>query len=47
MIALVAIAALLLGFLAGLLAFRMKQRWCEHCGATLRCPGCDRVEAPR
>ncbi len=27
-------AALLLGFLAGLLAFRIKSRWCPECGAT-------------
>lgn len=33
-----AIAALVLGFLSGLLAFRVKQRWCAHCGATLACP---------
>jgi hypothetical protein len=46
MIALVAIAVLLLGFLAGL-TFRMKQRWCEHCGATLRCPQCRPMEARR
>ena len=47
MIALVAIAALLLGFVAGLLTFRMKQRWCERCGATLRCLTCRPVEARR
>ena len=28
------IAALLLGFLAGLLSFKIKDRWCPHCGAT-------------
>jgi hypothetical protein len=28
------VAALLLGFLAGLLAFRIKSRWCPNCGAT-------------
>ena len=26
------IAALLIGFLAGLLSFRVKSRWCPHCG---------------
>lgn len=25
-------------FLAGLLVFRIKQRWCPVCGATLTCP---------
>lgn len=28
------ISALLLGFLAGLLSFKVKDRWCPHCGAT-------------
>jgi hypothetical protein len=27
-------AALLLGFLAGLFAFKTKSRWCPGCGAT-------------
>jgi hypothetical protein len=27
-------AALVLGFLTGLLAFRVKSRWCPECGAT-------------
>lgn len=31
--------AMLVGFLAGLFSFRVKNRWCAHCGATLRCPG--------
>jgi hypothetical protein len=26
-------AALLVGFLAGLLSFKVKQRWCPHCGS--------------
>lgn len=30
--------ALVVGFLAGLLTFRVKQRWCPTCGATLACP---------
>jgi hypothetical protein len=30
----VVISALLVGFLAGLLAFKVKGRWCPHCGAT-------------
>ena len=28
------VAALLVGFLAGLLSFKVKDRWCPHCGAT-------------
>lgn len=34
------LAALFLGFLAGLLTFRVKQRWCPACGRVLRCPTC-------
>jgi hypothetical protein len=30
----------LLGFVAGLLSFKIKNRWCPHCGLTLRCPDC-------
>jgi hypothetical protein len=30
----------LLGYLAGLLSFRVKSRWCRECGATTRCPRC-------
>jgi hypothetical protein len=28
------VAAWMLGFVAGLLAFRVKTRWCPECGAT-------------
>ncbi|MCW2637703.1 MAG: hypothetical protein JWP76_9 [Dactylosporangium sp.] len=28
------VAALVLGFLTGMLAFRVKSRWCPECGAT-------------
>ncbi len=28
------VAALIIGFAAGLLAFRVKSRWCPVCGAT-------------
>jgi hypothetical protein len=28
------LAALVLGFLAGLLSFKTKSRWCPECGAT-------------
>ncbi|BFU43555.1 hypothetical protein KRMM14A1004_17920 [Krasilnikovia sp. MM14-A1004] len=32
------VAALAVGFVVGLLAFKVKQQWCPACGATLRCP---------
>lgn len=28
------VAALVVGFLAGLLTFKVKARWCPECGAT-------------
>jgi len=28
------------GYLAGILSFRVKSRWCRDCGATTRCPEC-------
>jgi hypothetical protein len=31
------LAALIIGFLAGLLTFRKAQRWCPVCGMTLTC----------
>jgi hypothetical protein len=31
-------SALVIGFLAGLLAFRQKSRWCPTCGSTFTCP---------
>lgn len=27
-------SALLVGYLAGLFSFKVKDRWCPHCGAT-------------
>lgn len=30
--------AMIFGFLAGLLSFRVKSRWCPVCGETLACP---------
>jgi hypothetical protein len=33
----VVLAALTVGFLAGLLTFRAKQRWCGVCGRSLEC----------
>jgi hypothetical protein len=37
-LAIAALVASLIGFLAGLLTFRAKQRWCPECGLTLTCP---------
>ncbi len=34
------LAAVLLGFLAGLLTFKVKQKWCPECGGELRCVAC-------
>lgn len=34
------VAALIVGFLAGLSCSRAKLRWCAVCGATLNCPVC-------
>lgn len=33
-------AALLVGFCAGLFAFKIKLRWCPTCGETLKCVAC-------
>ena len=32
MVAIAATSALLVGFLAGLISFKVKSRWCPHCG---------------
>jgi hypothetical protein len=37
------VGAGLLGFAAGLLSFKVKSRWCPHCGVTLVCPACART----
>jgi len=34
--------AMLLGFLAGLLSFKVKSRWCSNCGTVKSCPRCAR-----
>jgi hypothetical protein len=39
-IAVTAVVALLVGFLAGLLTFKRSLRWCRTCGLVLRCPEC-------
>lgn len=33
MVAIAVTCALLVGFLAGLISFKVKSRWCPHCGA--------------
>lgn len=33
MVAIAATSALLVGFLAGLMSFKVKSRWCPQCGA--------------
>lgn len=35
-------AAVLLGFVAGLVSFKVKTRWCRSCGETLTCATCVR-----
>jgi hypothetical protein len=39
-------AALVIGFLAGLLTFKRKQLWCPEHGETMRCPSCAEENAP-
>jgi hypothetical protein len=34
------VLAMLLGFLAGLLSFKVKSRWCAECGMVKTCPRC-------
>jgi hypothetical protein len=42
------VAALVVGFAAGLLAFRVKSRWCPECGATTGAArGRNQMPAPR
>jgi hypothetical protein len=36
--AIAAVIALTVGWLAGVLTFRIKQRWCPTCGTSLACP---------
>jgi hypothetical protein len=40
LLACIAVGTLAVGFLAGLLSFKVKLRWCRECGATLRCVDC-------
>jgi hypothetical protein len=41
-----ALAAGLLGFLAGLLTFKVKTSWCRTCGTTLSCSACTNAVLP-
>lgn len=34
------LAALMIGFLTGLLTLRVARRWCQTCGENLTCPLC-------
>ena len=34
------VAAMLLAYLAGLLSFKVKSRWCAACGTVKSCPRC-------
>jgi hypothetical protein len=45
-VAIVAALALTIGWLGGVLTFRVTQRWCPVCGVSLTCPGGHRA-APR
>lgn len=36
----VAVGCVLFGFVAGLLTFRVKSRWCVTCGSPLDCLAC-------
>jgi hypothetical protein len=45
-LAMAVVAALILGFVAGLFSFRVKSRWCAGCGAPLGCSCRDREEGP-
>lgn len=40
-------AALVLGFLAGLLTFKRSLQWRRSCGASLSCPECTRPRGPQ
>ena len=42
-----AIAGIVLGFIAGLCAYRTSRRWCAVCGGSLSCPACAGVSVRR
>ncbi len=43
---LVALGALAIGFLAGMVTFKRSLRWCPIDGSTLRCPACSGHPTP-
>jgi hypothetical protein len=44
---LTATLGMLLGFLSGLLSFKVKSGWCPDCGMIKSCPGCAGWVDPR
>jgi hypothetical protein len=40
------VAAMLLAYLAGLLSFKVKSRWCAACGTVKSCPRCAAWASP-
>lgn len=42
-----AVAGLVIGFVAGLIAYQRSRRWCTACGATLQCLVCQPPPAKR
>ena len=47
MVAIAATSALLVGFLAGLITFKIKSRWCPQCGAMTNADLPAAVDPPR
>jgi hypothetical protein len=45
-IALAALMASTVGFLAGMLVFKRSLVWCRRCGCVLACPDCARTGRP-
>jgi nitrate/TMAO reductase-like tetraheme cytochrome c subunit len=39
-LAMAVVAALVIGFMAGLFSFKKKSTWCEACGETKQCVAC-------
>ena len=47
MVAIATASALLVGFLAGLISFKVKSRWCPHCGAMTTAEALGATTPPR
>lgn len=45
-VGLIAVASLVVGFLAGLLTFKQSERWCPRHGTTKMCLLCERSMPP-